>query len=133
VKIGALAAAALLLAGCGATSPSPAQRVKSTAHAYFAALGKRNYQAACDQTSTTFQQAAVKNAAPLGARTCADALKIGLGSAGRDELDPLLTDKIIVLTLSGSHATTRRAHGTDVMRLHRYGTTYNRKGKLPAV
>lgn len=129
------------LAGCGSTpatvtvtqppaAPAPAVApdlkapVRAAAHAYFVAIADQNYPAVCRELSSASQQRLVSKAAVLGAHTCIDAAKVGLGSSGRDETDPLRTDPIIVLRLKGARATIRRQHGNAVLWLRRYGSTW---------
>lgn len=106
------------------TAPDPSAPVRAAAHAYFVAIADQNYAAVCRALSSASQQRLVSKAAVLGARTCVEAAKVGLGSTGRDETDPLRTDPIIVLRLKGARATIRRQHGKTVLRLRRYGSTW---------
>lgn len=107
-----------------AAAPDPAAPVRAVAHAYFVAIADQDYPAICHQLSSASQRRLVKIAAALGTHTCAEAAKVGLGTSGRDETDPLRTDPIVVLSLKGDRAVVRRRHGTDRLRLRRYGSTW---------
>lgn len=141
IRCGPAVLAVALLAGCGSTpaavtvtqppaapapaaAPDPKAPVRAAAHAYFVAIADQDYAAVCRALSSASQQRLVSKAAILGAHTCIDAARVGLGSTGRDETDPLRTDPIIVLRLKGARATIRRQHGKTVLRLRRYGSTW---------
>jgi hypothetical protein len=109
------------LTGCGAKKSGPADEVRAAAHTYFVALANRDYAAVCAQMSSAIQARTVRLASAAGADTCADAVKIGAGSASQDVATQLRTDKIIVVALKNNVAAVRREHGTELLRFRRYG------------
>jgi hypothetical protein len=116
-----LVLAAAALTGCGAKKSGPADQVRAAAHTYFVAMANHDYQGMCAQMSSATQAHNIKLASAAGADTCADAVKVGVGSASGDVAAQLRTDKIVVVALGKNVAGVRREHGTELLRFRRYG------------
>ena len=102
-------AGALLVSGCGGGSDS--DKASDVTLHYLHALGDKDFASACDD-ATSQAQKDISSQAQLGAKNCADLLKLVFSQVTDDQLKQLKDAKVKSVKVSGTSATVQLQGGS---------------------